>query len=111
MSSKKIEFEYGNKRIVLQYNRDAVKKMEREGFNIREFEAMPLSCSDALFRGAFYMNHPNMTNATKDKIWDDLGGHQELLTALIDMYRETVEVYMDASKSADEGNVKWTVTK
>lgn len=108
MSAKCITFEYEKKNYTLEFNRSAVKQMERNGFKIREFEDMPMSCTDELYRGSFYMHHPGLDDEVKDKIWDEMGGHQELIIALIEMYRETVEAFMDAAKPVDKGNVRWT---
>lgn len=51
--SKKIEFEYEGTKYCLEYNRDAIKIMEKQGFDLNNFMAQPMSSVDLAFEGAF----------------------------------------------------------
>jgi len=55
--SKKIEFEYEDKKYILEYNRDAIKIMEKQGFDLNSFTEKPMLMLDIAFQGAFIKNH------------------------------------------------------
>lgn len=106
--SKKIEFEYQNKSYCLEYNRDAIKWMESQGFNYSEFVKKPITMSEIAFQGAFVMNHKNIRMAEIQEIYESLADKTVLNTTLLEMVQETIDdLYSD--KKEDGKNVGWKV--
>ena len=104
----KIKFEYEGMSYTLEFNRLAVKHMERDGFRIDKLSEQPMTMLPQLFAGAFKVNHPWLKQNVIDEIYDNISDKEGLLSALVDMYNETVETLF---KTKDEGagkNLSWT---
>ncbi len=54
---KQIKFEYKNKEYTLEYTRESVKQMEREGFKGEDIMNKPMLTLPKLFAGAFKAHH------------------------------------------------------
>ena len=104
----KIVLNHEKKEYVLEYNRQSVKMMESQGFNLDEITSKPVTMIPLLFSGAFIKN----CRGTKRQVIDDiLTGIQDksaLLEALVEMYAETITSLTDDNA---EGNVEWTLMK
>ena len=111
MSEKKqvsqINFDYNGKHYCLEYNREAVKRMEAAGFKPGESGTTPLLELDMLWAGAFYKNHRKESSNVIEKLLDKMKEKDKLLDALRTMVAETYNSLMDED---DEGNVEWTAT-
>ena len=106
--SKVIEFKYQDTDYCLEYNRDVIKIMEKQGFNYDKFREMPMNMYDIAFQGAFLKNHRNIRVQTINEILDNLDDKMGLLNTLMEMIQET---YEDFSTNKDDGkNVKWKVS-
>lgn len=94
----KIVVELDGKAYTLEFNRNVVKRMEREGFSIDGVRTMPATMIEKLVIGAFEMHHPSMTIAQRLAVWSGLGGRdddeatgeQGLVTALMTLYMAPV---------------------
>lgn len=106
----KIAITYEKNTYELEYNRNAVRMMESQGFNIDALTTQPVTMIPMLFYGAFTKNNPGIKRNLVDKIYDSLSGKQGLIQALVEMYAETVSTLMD-SNSETEGNATWEVVK
>ena len=104
----KIVLEYEKKEYVLEYNRQSVKTMESQGFDLNEITSKPMTMIPMLFSGAFIKNCKGTKRAVIDAIYDGIGNKTELMNALIEMYSDTLSTLTDDSA---EGNVTWTLTK
>lgn len=110
--AKKITIPYNGKTYTLEFTREVVKCMERQGFRIAEIDNMPMTVITALFNGAFDANHPAMKSMTKEKIFSGLKCRKELIQALVEMYADTYNALFDDDEDeADEGNPGWGVTE
>ena len=88
---KQINCEYKNKEYTLEYTRESVKQMEREGFKAEDILNKPMLTLPKLFAGAFKAHHKF---DTKQKTIDE-------------MYAEPMETLMD-DDNIDEGNaIAW----
>jgi hypothetical protein len=105
-----INFDYNGKHYCLEYNREAVKRMEAAGFKPGESGSTPLIELDMLWAGAFYKNHRKESSHVIEQLLDKMENKDELLNALRDMVAETYTSLM-GSEEGDEGNVKWTATR
>lgn len=105
----KINLEYNGKKFMLEYNRQSVKTMEAQGFNLEEVSSKPMTMIPMLFAGAFIKNHKGTKRATIDEIFDDAGDKTGLMQALMEMYGETLSTLTEDKEA--EGNVSWAVVK
>lgn len=105
--SKKIEFEYEGTKYCLEYNRDAIKIMEKQGFDLNNFMAQPMSSVDLAFEGAFLKNHRNIRAAKVKEIYDGLGHKRELANELLDMISETYNSLFEDDEEKLGKNIEW----
>lgn len=103
---KQITFEYEGKDYTLEYTRNSVRTMERRGFISDDIVAKPMTVVPDLFAGAFLSKHPQVKREKIDKIYDSLNGKSKLITALIEMYNDTIETLLGDDE--DAGNANWT---
>lgn len=104
-----INFDYNGHHYTLEYNREAVKRMEAAGYKPGESGSTPLIELDMLWAGAFYKNHRKTSSKIIEEILDKMKDKMGLLEALRNMMAETYNSLMD--DEGDEGNVvEWTAT-
>lgn len=106
----KIAITYKENTYDLEFNRNSVRMMEGQGFDIEAITAKPVTMIPLLFYGAFAKNHTGIKRNLVDKIYDSLSNKQALIAALVDMYAETVNTLMEGSTET-EGNAVWEVVK
>ncbi len=94
----------------LEFNRKSVRMMEGQGFNIDALTEQPVTMIPMLFYGAFSKNHTGIKRNLVDEIYESLPNKSGLITALVEMYAETVSSLMEGNPSA-EGNAVWEVVK
>lgn len=102
-----INFDYKDKHYCLEYNREAVKRMEASGFRPGESGSTPILELDMLWAGAFYKNHRGVSSRVIEELLDKMKNHDKLLETLRKMVAETYNSLID---DGDEGNVEWTAT-
>ena len=102
--AKQIVINYQDKKYVLEFNRNAVQTMERNGFVLEEIETKPMTMILALFTGAFIQHHSSVKRTTVEAIYDFLPQKRRLLETLVEMYHETLTSLMDASDVEDDGD-------
>lgn len=106
--AKKIKFTYNDKPYTLEYNRDSVQMLEKQGFRIDRIEAQPETMITMLFTGAFIMHHRNIVGNTKliDEMFKKFPNRGDLIARLAEMYQEPVLALFDEPEE-DEGNIQW----
>lgn len=107
--SKKIEFSYKNKDYVLEYNREVIRIMERQGFNAEKFTEQPMTMVDLAFEGSFLKNHPKTTKAEVEEIYSLFKNKRELINQLIVMIQETYSTLFDDNEEDASKNIEWKV--
>lgn len=105
--SKKIEFEYEGIKYCLEYSRDAIKLMEKQGFDINRFMTQPMLSLDLAFEGAFIKNHRNIRAGKIKEIYDALGQKRELANELLDMISETYNTLFEDDEDNSGKNIQW----
>ena len=105
---KQINFEYKNKEYTLEFTRESVKQMEREGFVAGDILTKPMLTLPKLFAGAFKAHHRfDIKQKQIDEIFELFTNKQALVEKLAEMYAEPMETLMD-NDSVDEGNaIAW----
>ncbi len=104
--AKKLEFNYQGKDYTLEYTRDSVKQMEREGFVANDIVSKPMLTLPKLFSGAFKAHHKyDVKQKQIDEMFDLFKNKDALIEKLAEMYHEPFEALMDDS---DAGNaIAW----
>ena len=105
--SRKIEFEYEDKKYCLEYNRDSIKIMERQGFDLEQFTNKPMTMVELAFEGAFLKNHRNIKAGTVKEIYSNLNQKRELANELINMISETYNSLFDDEENDEGKNISW----
>ena len=105
--SKQIKFEYEGKEYCLEYTRETVKQMEREGFVSSDIVNKPMLTLPKLFSGAFKAHHRfDAKQKVIDEIFDKFTNKGALIEKLAEMYAEPMETLMD--DCGDEKNaIAW----
>ena len=105
---KQINFEYKNKEYTLEFTRESVKQMEREGFVAGDIVNKPMLTLPKLFAGAFKAHHRYDTKQKLiDEIFELFKNKQALVEKLAEMYAEPMETLMN-DENIDEGNaIAW----
>ena len=103
---KQINFEYKDKEYTLEYTRESVKQMEREGFVANDIVTKPMLTLPKLFAGAFKAHHKyDVKQKQIDEIFELFTNKQALIEKLAEMYAEPIETLMD---DTNEGNaIAW----
>ena len=106
--AKQLNFEYKNKEYTLEFTRESVKQMEREGFVANDVVNKPMLTLPKLFAGAFKAHHRFDTKQKQiDEIFELFTNKQALVEKLAEMYMEPMETLLD-DDNIDEGNaIKW----
>lgn len=106
--NKKIEFNYNDKKFVLEYNRKAVEYMERQGFVVGELSQKPMLMLPMAFAGLFFKNHKNIKQSEIDEIYDKFKDKSALIETIAEMLNETYSTLQDDTEDV-EGNIDWKV--
>jgi hypothetical protein len=106
--AKQLNFEYKGKEYTLEYTRETVKQMEREGFVANDIITKPMNTLPKLFDGAFKAHHRyDIKQKEIDGIFELFKNKQALVEKLAEMYAEPMETLID-DESIDEGNaIAW----
>jgi hypothetical protein len=106
--AKQLKFEHNNKEYTLEFTRESVKQMEREGFVANDIMTKPMNTLPKLFAGAFKAHHRyDVKQKQIDEIFDLFTNKNALIEKLAEMYHEPFETLMD-NENVDEGNaIAW----
>ena len=106
--NKKIEFDYEGKHYTLEYNRNSVALMERQGFVVDEFAKKPMIMLPLAFEGLFYKNHKSESREKIEEIYDKMKDKENLMKTIADMLNETYTSLRD-EPTEKEGNISWKI--
>ena len=107
--NKKIEFEDNGKKYVLEYNREAIEIMERQGFVASEMVKRPMTMLPLAFQGLFYKNHKDVRKSFIDECYNRFPNKSELIEAIADMISETYNSLTDENVENEKGNLNWKI--
>lgn len=105
--AKTLNFEYKGKEYTLEFTRETIKQMEREGFVADDMVSKPMTTLPRLFAGAFKAHHRfDAKQKLIDEMFELFTNKGPLLEKLAEMYHEPFETLMDDEKI--EGNaIAW----
>lgn len=100
-----------NEVYVLEFSRDTVRFAERRGFKIAELLDFPETNIRELFFLAFRKNHPSLSRAEIDEIFDELDGlFPEEIERLSNLYSVPMEsLIIDKDNTDARKNARLTV--
>lgn len=107
--NKKIEFEDEGKKYILEYNREAIEIMEKQGFVASEMVKKPMTMLPLAFQGLFYKNHKDVRKSFIDECYNRFPNKGELIEAIADMITETYNTLTDENVENEKGNLKWKI--
>ena len=103
-----IKVTYKNAEYRLEYNRESIIWMEKEGLNLKNTAAFVTNIT-LLFQGAFRMNHSDVDDSIMDEIFQAIPDKKELFTALGKMYSQVIKDTVIADDKTKAKNVSWVV--
>jgi hypothetical protein len=110
--NKQVKINYEEKEYILEYTRDTVRQMEREGFKASEMTETPMLMLPMAFAGAFKKNHRFIKKEIVDDIFDAIKNKTGLVEVIGEMIGECYNSLMgnteDESES-QEGNATWEI--
>ena len=106
--NKKIEFEKDGQKYVLEYTRESVALMERQGFAIEELLTKPMLMLPLAFQGLFYKNHRRVNKAFVDEVYDNFSNKEKLLETISSMLEECYSSLTE-DKEDKKGNIDWKI--
>lgn len=104
--AKTINFNFEGEDYTLEFTRNSVATLEKQGFNIGDISDKPLTTLPALFAGAFIAHHRFVRREVVDRIFDKMTNKKDLVMRLAEMYNETIESLVDEPEES-EGNLEW----
>ena len=107
--NKKIEFEDNGKKYVLEYNREAIEIMERQGFIASEMVKKPMTMLPLAFQGLFYKNHKDVRKSFIDECYERIPNKSELIETIAEMISETYNTLTDDEVKNEKGNLNWKI--
>jgi hypothetical protein len=108
--AKTIEIKDGKKTYKLGFNREIVRRLNRDGFNPGEESGHRIDDMFVLIRAAFEMYNPDATEDEIFELWGRLTDKEKLYNVLMEMFVEPVNVLGEPDENA-EGNLGWKVTE
>lgn len=107
--NKKIEFEDNGKKYILEYNRESIEILERQGFNVKEMTEKPMTMLPLAFQGLFYKNHRNVKKSFVDECYNRFKDKEKLIEIMAEMIMETYNSLTDDEEVGDKGNIDWEI--
>lgn len=104
----KINLTYKDEKYCLEFNRETVKLLEKNGFKIDEFLDKPMNNIELVFTAAFVKNHPKIKQTLVDEIYKSCPDKTKLIVTMQQMIEETYDSLF-AEPLSDEGNASWEV--
>lgn len=105
-SPSKITLTYEGKVYTLEFSRETVVRLEKEGFIADEALKFPVTYLPQLFHGAFYMHHPEVGQKLSDKILESCKDKIKLVGYLGAMYNKPAQTLI-VDDGEDEKNTTW----
>lgn len=107
--NKQIKFSYKGKDYTLEYNRETVAVIERQGFSINELSTKPMSMLPLAFEGLFLKNHKFEKKTIIDEIYDNFKDKDKLIQTIAEMLSETYSELSGGEEGKEQGNIDWEV--
>jgi hypothetical protein len=104
--AKTINFNFEGEDYTLEFTRNSVATLEKQGFNIGDISDKPLTTLPTLFAGAFFAHHRFIKREIIDRIFAKMTNKMDLVMRLAEMYNEPITALVDEPEES-EGNLEW----
>lgn len=91
----------------LEYTRNTVALMEKEGFDVTQVGKKLMTGITELFGGAFKAHHRFVKRDVLDRLYAGMANKEDLIGKLVEMYNEPLIALMDEPAESEE-NPTWT---
>ena len=105
-----LKVEYNGKNYELGFTRNTVVAMERQGFNVNEIGNKPMTMLPMFWQGAFAAYNKGVKRALMDEIYDNIRDKSGLISALTELYAETLNTLTDEPED-EKGNATWEIVR
>lgn len=106
-----LKVEYNGKKYELGFTRNSVVMLERNGFNIDELSVKPMTMLPMFWQGAFAAYSKGVKRALMDEIYENISDKQGLISALVELYAETLNTLTDEPDEDNKGNATWEIIR
>ena len=101
---RQLKLKINEKDYILEYNRDSIKWLEREGFDLNDFMRKPVTYLEMLWQSLFIKNYSNTVNPTlalrlMDSYSEEKGN--AMLMKVISFAIEEYKSFLDALAGTD----------
>ncbi len=107
MANKQITFTYDEMEYTLEFSRNVIRTMERNGFKFDKLTDEPVTYIPMLFEGAFLLHHRRIKQETINEIFKHIPNKDEFMPKLAVMYQEAVSTLMEEPEESDTKKVTW----
>lgn len=107
--NKQIKFEDNGTKYLLEYNRESIEILERQGFNVKEMTEKPMTMLPLAFQGLFYKNHRNVKKSFVDECYKRFKDKDKLIELMAEMIMETYNSLTSDEDAGDKGNITWEI--
>lgn len=107
--NKQIKFEDNGTKYILEYNRESIEILERQGFNVKEMTEKPMTMLPLAFQGLFYKNHRNVKKSFVDECYKRFKDKDKLIELMAEMIMETYNSLTSDEDTGDKGNIEWEI--
>lgn len=101
-----IKFDYKDTTYTLEFSKQAVRTLEGQGFSIDAMGERPATMIPLLFKGAFIKWHRGIKTKLVDEMYAALANKTELITALAELYMDTVNSVLEGADENLEDEIK-----
>lgn len=105
-----LKVEYNGKTYELGFTRNTVVSMERQGFNVNEIGNKPMTMLPMFWQGAFAAYNKGVKRALMDEIYENIRDKSGLISALTELYAETLNTLTDEPED-EKGNATWEIVR
>lgn len=106
-----LNVEFKGKKYELGFTRNTVVMLERNGFNLDELTLKPMTMLPMFWQGAFAAYNKGVKRSVMDEIYKNIRDKQGLISALIELYAETINTLTEDPEEENEGNATWEIVR
>lgn len=108
----KINLEHNNIEYTLEYDRNSIKIIEANGFELDKFTTQPMSMIELAFAGAFIKHHKKIKQSIIDEIFESCPKKSDLIQTISTMITDCYNWLADEPDAGEsKGNVSWEVVE
>lgn len=108
----KIKDNKNNVEYVLEYNRNSLEVMERQGFIADQFTEKPATMFPLAFKGAFLMHHSNAKTSDVEELFSTIKDKDKMMGTLMNMMNDCYHSLMNNDVNEEDAkNVSWEIVE